>query len=142
MLVVNEILGTKVLAPNEVDNDGSSSDGSSDGSKYVELKTGRSENQKTSKSQKLAKSKKPSKSENSPNFDTKNSGPSFPTPEARVAFNHLRLAFTKAPILWHFNPKCHIWIETDASGYGIGDVLSQLASETWLDGVVTKIDLG
>ena len=94
------------------------------------------------KGKKLAKSKKPSKSGNSPNFDAKEAGPSFLTPEARSAFNRLRLAFTEAPILRHFDPECHIRIETDASGYAIGGVLSQLASGTSLDGVVTKTDLG
>ena len=52
-----------------------------------------------SKGKKSAKSKKPSKSGNSPNFDAKEAGPSFLTPEARSAFNRLRLAFTEAPIL-------------------------------------------
>ena len=98
----------------------------------MEPKTWRSESQKSAKSQKLSKSekskgeklKKPLKSGNLPNFDTKNNGPSFLTPEARSAFNHLLLAFTKAPIFWHFDPECHIWIETNASGYAIGGVLS------------------
>ena len=56
-------------------------------------KSGKSKSQKTSKSQKSYKSgksksekpKKLSKSGNSPNFDAKNSGPSFLTPEARSA---------------------------------------------------------
>ena len=67
---------------------------------------------------------------------------SFLIPEARSAFNRLRLAFTKAPILQHFDPECHIQINTDALGYAIGGVLSQLASGTSPDGVVTKTDLG
>ncbi len=29
-------------------------------------------------------------------------------------------------ILNHFDPKCHIQIETDVSGYSIGEILSQL----------------
>ena len=41
----------------------------------------------------------------------------------------LRQAFTKAPILRHFDIKYHIRIETDASGYAIGGVLSQLTSD-------------
>ena len=99
--------------------------------------------QKTSKSRKLSKSgKNSSKSGNSPNFGATEAGPSFLTPEARSAFNRLRLAFTEAPILWHFDPECHIRIKTDASGYAIGGVLSQLASGTSPDGVVTKADLG
>ena len=106
-------------------------------------KSGKSKGQKTFKSRKSAKSgKNSSKSGNSPNFGATEAGPSFLTPEARSAFNRLRLAFTEAPILRHFDPECHIWIETDASGYAIGDVLSQLASGTSLDGVVTKTNLG
>ena len=65
--------------------------------------------QQSAKSQKLSKSgkfkgkksKKPWKSGNTPNFDAKNTGPSFLTPKARLDFNPLRLAFTKAPILPH-----------------------------------------
>ena len=41
----------------------------------------------------------------------------------------MRQAFTEAPILRHFDPECHIRIETDASGYAIGGVLSQLTSD-------------
>ena len=55
--------------------------------------------------------------------------PTFLTPGAREAFNQLRQAFTEAPILRHFDPECHIRIETDASGYVIGGVLSQLTSD-------------
>ncbi len=50
----------------------------------------------------------------------------FLTPESRLAFTRLRLAFTKAPIPHHFDLERYIRIETDASGYAIGDVLSQL----------------
>ena len=46
------------------------------------------------------------------------------TPDAKRAFTQLRQAFTEAPILRHFDPECHIRIETDASGYAIGGVLS------------------
>ena len=56
--------------------------------------------------------------------------PSFLTPDARRAFTQLRQAFTEAPILRHFDPERHIRIETDASGYAIGGVLSQMTSET------------
>ena len=106
-------------------------------------KSGKSKSQKTSKFRKSAKSgKDSSKSENSPNFDATEIGPSFVTPKASLAFNRLWLAFTEAPILWHFDPKCHIWIETNISGYVIGGVLSQLASGTSPYRVVTKVDLG
>ena len=123
--------------------DGVDSDGE------IAKKLGKSKGQKMSKSQKSAKSRKSSKSGknssksgNSPNFSATKSGPSFLTPKARSAFNRLRLAFTEALILRHFDPKCHIWIKTDALGYAISGVLSQLASGTSPDGVVTKTDLG
>ena len=50
----------------------------------------------------------------------------FLRPKAKLVFLRLRQAFTKAPILNHFDPECYIWIETDASGYTIGGILSQL----------------
>ena len=106
-------------------------------------KSRKSKSEKTSKSRNLAKSgKKSSKIRNLTNFDLTENKPKFLTLDARTSFNHLRLAFTEALILWHFDPECHIWIETNASGYAIGGVLSQLASETKPDGIVTKIDLG
>ena len=52
--------------------------------------------------------------------------PMFLTLNAKKAFNHLRQAFIKAPILRHFDLECHIWIKTDVSGYAIGKMLSQL----------------
>ena len=52
--------------------------------------------------------------------------PNFLTPDAKKAFNHLRLASIKALILRHFDLENHIWIETDASGYVTGGVPSQL----------------
>ncbi len=53
----------------------------------------------------------------------------FFTPEAELAFTRLRQAFTEAPILHHFDPKRRIRMETDASGYAIGGVPSQLTSD-------------
>ena len=131
VITVNEVLGAKVLAVNEVD-DNEGGDESSDGSKRVKPKIWRSESQKSAKSRKLSKSrkskgeksKKPSKSRNLPNVNAKDSGPSFLSLEARSAFNYFRLDFTKALILWHFDPECHIQIETDTSGYAISNVLS------------------
>ena len=55
-----------------------------------------------------------------------NGATGYLTPDARRAFTQLRQAFTEAPILRHFDPECHIRIETDASGYAIGSVLTQL----------------
>ena len=137
MLVANEL-----LTANEVSGVDSNDESIE---KYEKLlKTGKtSKSYKLAKSQKLAKfGKKLSKSGNSPNFDAKDNGSSFPTPKAWASFNCLWLAFTKAPILQHFDPECHIWIESYALGYAISDVLSQLASTTKLDGVVIKTDLG
>ena len=102
------------------------------------IKLAKSQKSSISKSE---KSKKPLKSGNSPNFDATEIGSSFLTPGARETFNCLQLAFTEAPILWHFDPECHIQIETDTLGYAIGDMLSQLAFGTKPDGVITKIDL-
>ena len=124
-------------------------DGFGGGVKHAK-KLGKSKGQRSAKSRKLSKSrkskgeksKKPPKSGNSPNFNVKNTGPNFLTPKARSALNCLRLLFIETPILWHFDPECHIWIKTDALGYAIDSVLSQLASGTSPDGVVTKADLG
>ena len=57
-----------------------------------------------------------------------NGATSYLTPNARQTFTQLRQAFTEASILRHFDPKCHIQIETNASGYAIGGVLSQLTN--------------
>ena len=106
-------------------------------------KSGKSKSKKTSKSWNLAKLKKKlSKSGNSTNFNTIKAGPKFLTPNARIAFNCLRLAFTEAFFLWYFDLECHIWIETDALGYAISGVLSQSTSRTNPDRVVTKTNLG
>ena len=107
------------------------------------FKSGKLKSEKTSKSQNLAKSgKKLSKSENLTNFDITENGSKFLILDARTIFNYLWLAFIEAPILWHFDPECHIQIETDASGYAIGRMLSQLTSRSSPNGVVIKIDLG
>ncbi len=53
----------------------------------------------------------------------------FLTLGAKEAFTHLRKAFTKALILRNFDPERHIRIETDASGYAIDEVLSQMTSD-------------
>ena len=57
-----------------------------------------------------------------------NGATGYLNPDAGRVFTQLRQAFTEAPILRHFNPECHIRIETDASGYAIGNVLSQLTN--------------
>ncbi len=50
----------------------------------------------------------------------------FLTPRARKSFTKLRQAFVKALILNYFDPKHHIIIEKDVSGYAIGEIFSQL----------------
>ena len=135
------LLADEVFAANEVD-------GIEGGDELIEKcgkssKTGKlSKSQKSFKSWNLAKSgKKSSKSGKLTNFNATENSPKFLTPDAKTTFNRLRLSFTKASIFRHFNPEYHIWIEIDASGYAIGDVLSQLAFEIRPDGVVTKTDL-
>ena len=53
----------------------------------------------------------------------------YQTPDAKRAFDQLRQAFTKAPILQHFDPEQYIRIETNASGYAISGMLSQLTND-------------
>ena len=73
----------------------------------------------------LSKSKKSKNAKSGKQTNIRATGePIFLTSGAREAFNQLRQAFTKAPILQHFDPECHIRIETNASGYTIGGVLS------------------
>ena len=77
------------------------------------------------KSQKLAKSEKmSSKSRNLFNFNTKKNSLNLLISKAKVIFNRLWLAFTKTPILWHFNLECHIFIKTDILIYAISIVLN------------------
>ena len=52
--------------------------------------------------------------------------PNFLIPNAKTAFNYLRLTFIEVLTLRHFDLESHIRIEIDASGYAIGGVLSQL----------------
>ncbi len=50
----------------------------------------------------------------------------FLTFKARKVFIKLKQAFIETSILNHFDPEHHIQIETDASGYAIVEILSQL----------------
>ena len=52
------------------------------------------------------------------------------TPACQKAFDILKLAFVSAPILAHFQPEYRITLETDASDYAIGAILSQRNPET------------
>ena len=89
----------------------------------------------------MAKSKKPLKSRNSLKIAIKKAKPRFLNSDAKGTFYRLRLAFTKALILQYFDPECHIWIKTNASSYASWDLLSQIASGTRPDKIVTRADL-
>ena len=47
--------------------------------------------------------------------------------EHQAAFNMLKLAFTRAPVLAHFDPANPIVVETDASDYAIAAIISQIS---------------
>ena len=48
---------------------------------------------------------------------------------ARNAFNLLKTAFTSAPVLTHWIPNCPIIVETDASNFALGAILSIRTSD-------------
>ncbi len=80
----------------------------------------------------MAKSKKWIRAEKSEVFrakNLKNQSRSFLIPETRKAFTKLTKAIVEAPILNHFDPKHHIWIEKDASNYIISGIFNQLTSD-------------
>lgn len=52
------------------------------------------------------------------------------TPEAREAFNILKDAFLTAPVLVHFDSSKPIRVETDASGWAISAILTQLDKDS------------
>ena len=54
------------------------------------------------------------------------------TPEAEKAFIELKNRFTYAPILAHFDPQRPVIVETDASDFALGAVLSQRNDENRL----------
>ena len=90
------------------------------GSNEATNHTKRKNQAKTTKSKILVKSK----NHDFPKSRIEKAGTSFLTPKARLAFTQLRQVFVEAPILHHFYPESHIQIETNASGYAIGGVLS------------------
>ena len=73
-------------------------------------------------------SKKLTKSKNQTKIGNSNDSEEFKflNSKAKEAFNRLRQAFTKALIFRHFDLQCYIRMETNASGYAIKRVLSQL----------------
>jgi hypothetical protein len=56
--------------------------------------------------------------------------------EAQAAFDQLRTAFTKAPILRHFDPNLPVVLEADASDYALGAVVSQIGPDGMLHPIV------
>ena len=52
-------------------------------------------------------------------------GPYDWTPEQQNAFDELKRRFSSAPLLTHYDPKLPLLVETDASAFAIGAVLSQ-----------------
>ncbi len=59
----------------------------------------------------------------------KKSGPLEWTSDAEAAFQQLRETFSRAPFLSHYDPSKKIRLETDASNFGLGAILSQQDSE-------------
>ncbi len=72
---------------------------------------------------KLAKSKKSNLAK------TNSSRPDFLIPEAKKAFIYVQKAFIKTLILRHFDSESYIWIKTNALGYIIDGILSQITSD-------------
>lgn len=75
---------------------------------------------------KSAKSKNPVKLFKSQNTSINVRATKFLNSKAIVAFTQLRQVFIKALIFGHFDPECHIRIETNASSYTNSGILSQL----------------
>ena len=108
-----------------------------DGSEEIAKKS-----EKFFKSWKSAKLRtKSSKIRNLSNFSTIKTEPTFLTSDSKTAFYHLWLAFIETLILWNFDTESHIRIETDALGYAIGRMLSQLIAGTSLNEIIIKTNL-
>ena len=50
---------------------------------------------------------------------------------AQAAFDELKLRFTSAPVFKHFDPDLPTCLHTDASGFAISSVVSQLHGSLW-----------
>ena len=55
------------------------------------------------------------------------------TKEVRTTFEELKVAFTTAPVLWHYNTNLPVRLETDASSFAILGILSQQNNEESLE---------
>ena len=87
-----------------------------------EIDDGKDKDNEIRKNQKMSKSKKLSKSKKIVRSD-------FLIPKTRLAFTKLRGVFVKALILYHFDPKHYIQVETSILSYAIGEVFSHLTSD-------------
>ena len=118
-------MGTKSAKPKKVvfgDSGGSKKEYGDRAEPMGRYKVGNNEvkDDEVGKNQKTSKSKKSSKSKKTVGFSN------FFTSRAKLLFIKLRQIFLETLILHHFNPKDHIWIETDISVYAISGVFSQL----------------
>lgn len=79
----------------------------------------------------LAKSKKSNlaKSKNSNFIKVNFSETDFLISKTKKTFTYLQKAFTKTTILYHFEPKRHIFIKMDVLAFVIAEVFSQIISD-------------
>lgn len=63
---------------------------------------------------------------------TKKDTPFLWTDQCQKAFDELKQRFVSAPILRHFDPKANTILETDASDYAVGTILSQIGPDNVL----------
>jgi hypothetical protein len=61
--------------------------------------------------------------------------PSSWNPKAQAAFDTLKMAFTSAPVLIHLDPAKPFIVETDASDFALGAILSQFG----IDGLLHPV---
>ncbi len=136
----NELIGNEIQSTSAKNQDAPSAAGRARSGGVDESFENLSTAAKSAKSKK-SKSTKSKKSDlQKANFARVDSGTDFLTPKAKKAFIHLQKAFTEALIFRHFDPKHHIWIETDVSGHAIGEVFSQMTSDQYSSGHVTHED--
>ena len=55
------------------------------------------------------------------------------TKEVCATFKELKVAFTTAPVLWHYNANLPVRLKTDTSGFAISGILSQQNNEESLE---------
>ena len=57
--------------------------------------------------------------------------PRYWIPEGTLAFNETKIAVSRCPLMYFINDDSPIRLYTDASEYGIGDVLFQVVNNVW-----------